>query len=56
MKDLRRVSDKQFAMEMDQAIANVKSCRVPSKQDLEKVLRKYVPEEALPEANQDRVF
>ena len=34
MKDLRRVSDKQFVLEMDQAIANVKSSRVPSKKDI----------------------
>ena len=43
MTDLRKVSDKKFVMEMDDAIGNVNSNRMPSKREMNQILEKHVP-------------
>jgi hypothetical protein len=48
MHDMRKVGDKKFVMEMDNAIGNVKANRMPSKREMKNIFSKHLPPEKYP--------
>lgn len=43
MRDMRKISDKKFVMEMDQAIGTVKANRMPDEREMNKIFDKHLP-------------